>query len=142
MKFRLMIIIIIIFIVNLNYDSDNYFNMMDHGIIARISYFNADDPKQIGHNPPNLCAWGYIVKPNDKIVAISRDLIKLGLTNGSKIYIKEKGWFTVRSLMHQRFIKSIDIAITSGANLKERKNIALQNGIEYKHVIWHREKKC
>jgi len=59
---------------------------------------------------PNLAAWNNRIYPGDKIIAVSRDLLKLGLTNGVKVKIVGfPGMYTVRDKMNKRWRKKIDI---------------------------------
>lgn len=59
---------------------------------------------------PYLAAWNNKLKPNVKSIAVSRDLLDLGLSNGSKIHIDGlKGSYTVLDKMNKRWKKKIDI---------------------------------
>ena len=70
---------------------------------------------------PFLTAWGYVLKPNDKAIAISRDLIDMGLTNGVKVKIDGlDGEYIVRDKMNKRFTKRIDIYM--GLDVKKAKD--------------------
>ena len=70
---------------------------------------------------PFLTAWGYVLKPNDKAIAISRDLIPMGLTNGVKVKIDGlDGEYIVRDKMNKRFTKRIDIYM--GLDVKKAKD--------------------
>jgi 3D (Asp-Asp-Asp) domain-containing protein len=62
-------------------------------------------------NTPFLAAWNNKIRPNMKIIAVSRDLIsKYGLGNGTKVKIKGlSGYYTVRDKMNKKHKKSIDI---------------------------------
>ena len=59
---------------------------------------------------PFLAAWGDTLKPGMKAVAVSRDLIPLGLDHGTKIKIEGlPGEYTVLDKMGKRWKKKIDI---------------------------------
>jgi len=69
---------------------------------------------------PFLAAWNNILKPSVKSIAVSRDLLKLGLTNGTKVKISGlKGHYVVLDKMNKRWKKKIDIYM--GRNLKKAK---------------------
>lgn len=59
---------------------------------------------------PFLTAWGDRLKPGVKAIAVSKDLIKKGLTRGTKVKIEGlEGRYTVLDKMHRRWRKKIDI---------------------------------
>jgi len=59
---------------------------------------------------PVIAAWGHRLKPGDKTIAVSRDLLKRGLKNGMHVKIKGlKGTYVVRDKMHRRWRNKIDI---------------------------------
>lgn len=59
---------------------------------------------------PFLAAWNNKLEPGVKSIAVSRDLLKLGLTNGSKVKIAGlPGEYLVLDKMHKRWQKKIDI---------------------------------
>jgi 3D (Asp-Asp-Asp) domain-containing protein len=59
---------------------------------------------------PSLAAWGDTLKPGMKAIAVSRDLIKMGLSHGVKVSIKGfEGKYTVLDKMNKRWQKKIDI---------------------------------
>ena len=58
----------------------------------------------------NVTAWGHRLEPGMKAIAVSRDLIPLGLTNETKVKIKGfKGEYLVLDKMNKRWHKKIDI---------------------------------
>lgn len=62
-----------------------------------------DDDEDIG-------AWGDELDDEAKIIAVSRDLLAMGLTRGTKVRIEGKrGEYVVMDLMHSRWKKRIDI---------------------------------
>ena len=59
---------------------------------------------------PTIGAWGHKLKPGVKTIAVSRDLLRSGLKNGTKVTIDGlKGTYIVRDKMHSRWNKKIDI---------------------------------
>ena len=59
---------------------------------------------------PYLAAWNNRLKPNVKSIAVSRDLLDLGLTNGTKVRIDGyKHTYTVLDKMNKRWKNKIDI---------------------------------
>ncbi len=65
---------------------------------------------------PFLTAWGDRLKPGMKAIAVSRDLIKMGLTRGTQVTIQGlEGQYTVLDKMHRRWRKKIDIYMGNDA---------------------------
>ncbi|AOS97014.1 hypothetical protein AUP74_01579 [Microbulbifer aggregans] len=59
---------------------------------------------------PWVAAWNNRLRPGDKVIAVSRDLEKHGLTNGAKVKIEGlPGTYTVRDRMNKRFTNRIDV---------------------------------
>jgi len=59
---------------------------------------------------PALAAWGDVLKPGMRAIAVSRDLIKRGLTHGARVKIEGlPGEYIVRDKMNSRWRKKIDI---------------------------------
>lgn len=57
-----------------------------------------------------LAAWGDMLKPGMKAIAVSRDLIKKGLTHNTKVKIEGlDGIYVVKDKMHSRWRNKIDI---------------------------------
>nr|WP_202820544.1 3D domain-containing protein [Psychroflexus sp. S27] len=57
-----------------------------------------------------LAAWGDTLKPGMKTIAVSRDLIKLGLDHNEEVHIEGlEGTYTVKDKMNKRWTKKIDI---------------------------------
>ena len=70
---------------------------------------------------PTLAAWNNRLKPGMKVIAVSRDLLKMGLTNGTKVRIAGlSGVYTVRDKMNKRWTKKIDLYM--GNDLQAAKN--------------------
>ena len=59
---------------------------------------------------PSLAAWGDTLKPGMKAIAVSRDLIKMGLTHRTKVLIDGfEGEYLVLDKMNKRWTRKIDI---------------------------------
>jgi 3D (Asp-Asp-Asp) domain-containing protein len=59
---------------------------------------------------PTLAAWGDTLKPGMKAIAVSRDLIKMGLTHNTEVTIDGlDGTYLVLDKMNKRWTKKIDI---------------------------------
>ncbi|RFN58570.1 RlpA-like double-psi beta-barrel domain-containing protein [Marixanthomonas ophiurae] len=59
---------------------------------------------------PSLAAWGDILEPGERAIAVSRDLIKLGLDHNEEIEIYGlPGTYIVKDKMHKRWKQKIDI---------------------------------
>lgn len=59
---------------------------------------------------PNLTAWGDVLTPGMKAIAVSRDLIPLGLTHNTEVKIEGlPGTWRVLDKMNKRWTKKIDI---------------------------------
>ncbi len=69
---------------------------------------------------PNVGAWGDRLKPGMKCIAVSRDLLALGIGHNTKVKIKGlKGIYLVKDKMNERWTNKIDIYM--GDNIKEAK---------------------
>ena len=59
---------------------------------------------------PGITAFGIRLRPGMRIVAVSRDLEKLGLRQGVRLRISGlEGEWTVGDRMHQRWARKIDV---------------------------------
>lgn len=59
---------------------------------------------------PNITAWGDVLTRDSKSIAVSRDLIKMGLTRNTKVKIEGlNGIYIVNDKMHRRWKNTIDI---------------------------------
>ena len=59
---------------------------------------------------PTLTAWGDRLEPGMKAIAVSRDLIELGLSHGVEVEIEGlPGFYTVRDKMARRWARKIDV---------------------------------
>lgn len=82
---------------------------------------------------PYLAAWNNVLKPGVKSIAVSRDLLKMGIQNGTKVTIEGlKGEFVVLDKMNKRWEKKIDIYM--GHNYEKAK----QWGKQTVTISWHK----
>ncbi|UXI01410.1 3D domain-containing protein [Photobacterium sp. TY1-4] len=59
---------------------------------------------------PTLAAWGDRLKPGMKVIAVSRDLLRLGIGHGTRIKISGlPGEYVVMDKMNKRWSRKIDI---------------------------------
>jgi 3D (Asp-Asp-Asp) domain-containing protein len=83
---------------------------------------------------PFIGAWNNRLSPKRKSIAVSNDLLRMGLGNGARVRIKGlRGIYTVRDKMHRRWRKKIDIYM--GTNLKK----ALQWGRRKVTIYWDKK---
>jgi len=67
-------------------------------------------PWQTKKIEPNVAAWDDTLKPGMKCIAVSRDLIPLGLTHRTKVKITGlPGTYLVLDKMNKRYTKRIDL---------------------------------
>ena len=67
-------------------------------------------PEQTHKNHAAITAWGDTLKPGMKSIAVSRDLIKMGLDHKTEVKIKGMdGTYKVLDKMNKRWEKKIDI---------------------------------
>lgn len=66
--------------------------------------------RQTKKGNPSLAAWGDILEPGERAIAVSRDLIALGLDHNEEIEIEGlEGTYIVKDKMNKRWTKKIDI---------------------------------
>lgn len=66
--------------------------------------------KRQGEGNPSITAWGDTLRPEVQSIAVSRDLIKRGLTHQTPVKIEGfEGVFIVNDKMHPRWRNKIDI---------------------------------
>jgi 3D (Asp-Asp-Asp) domain-containing protein len=82
-------------------------------------------PGQTQDNP-TLTAWGEKLVPGMKVIAVSRDLIAMGLIHGVKVRIDGlPGKYKVADKLHKRWKRRIDIYM--GNDLKAAKQWGKRN---------------
>ncbi len=76
--------------------------------VTATSFTLAEEETKRGN--VGLTAFGDLLKPTSKAIAVSRDLLREGLTYGTKIRIEGlPDVYTVRDKMHRRWRDKIDI---------------------------------
>ena len=84
---------------------------------------------------PTVTAWGDELKPGMKCIAVSRDLIQLGLKHNTEVTIEGlPGTYVVLDKMDKRWVKKIDIYMGND------KEAALQWGKKKVTISWEVEK--
>lgn len=79
---------------------------------------------------PDIAAWGDKLRPGMKAIAVSRDLLKMGLKRGARVRISGlEGEYVVLDKMNKRWTKRIDVYM--GVNVRA----ALQYG--KRNVVMH-----
>lgn len=59
---------------------------------------------------PTIAAWGDRLKPGMKVIAVSRDLLRMGIGHGTRIKISGlPGEYVVMDKMNKRWKRKIDI---------------------------------
>lgn len=99
-----------------NTDNKNY---IWKSMEVTVSAYNSTAAQTDGQ--PNLAAWGDTLAPGMKAIAVSRDLVGLGLNHNTQVKIEGlKGIYLVKDKMHQRWRKKIDLYM--GTNI-DRKSV-------------------
>src|SRR5690349_7619332 len=82
--------------------------MIEHTIVVTAFAYNADDDQT--DDSEDIAAWGDKLSKHVKSIAVSQDLLAMGLTRGQKVTIRgRKGDYVVLDKMNPRWKKSIDI---------------------------------
>lgn len=87
---------------------------------------------------PHITAFGDSLKPGMKYIAVSRDLLAMGLTHNTPVAIKGlKGLYIVKDKMNKRWRNRIDIYM--GVDVKAakewgRRRVTITYGIENKTI--------
>ena len=79
-----------------------------HSLVVTASAYNS--VRSQTNNNPTIAAWGDRLRPGMKAIAVSRDLLKMGLRHGTKVKINGlPGEYVVLDKMNKRWSKKIDI---------------------------------
>ncbi|RPD94515.1 hypothetical protein EGM88_12310 [Aureibaculum marinum] len=82
---------------------------------------------------PHITAWGDSLKPGMPYIAVSRDLVKKGLTHNTPVKIEGLvGTYLVKDKMHYRWRNKIDIYMgkdVKAAKAWGRKKVEIKYGI-------------
>jgi 3D (Asp-Asp-Asp) domain-containing protein len=77
-------------------------------LMVMASAYNSLPGQTVGD--PNRAAWGDVLEPDMKAIAVSRDLLELGLTRGARVRIEGlPGEYLVLDKMAKRWRRKIDI---------------------------------
>lgn len=88
-------------------------------LTVTVSAYNS--LKSQGEGDPNVTSWGDTLSPGMKSIAVSRDLVRKGLTHGTPVAIEGfDGVFIVNDKMHHRWRNKIDIYM--GVDRQKAKN--------------------
>lgn len=80
---------------------------------------------------PTITAWGNKLKPGMRVLAVSRDLLAMGLTEGTLVTVEGfKDDFIVLDKMNKRWKKKIDIYMGND------RHAALQWGKRKVNICW------
>lgn len=80
----------------------------EHSLVVTSSAFNSVAAQTDAN--PSITAWGDHLEPGMKAIAVSRDLIALGLKHGVRVKIDGlPGEYIVRDKMAARWKKKIDV---------------------------------
>jgi 3D (Asp-Asp-Asp) domain-containing protein len=72
-------------------------------------------------NQPNIAAWGDTLKPGMKCIAVSRNLLTIGINHNTKVKINGlDGIYLVKDKMNKRWENKIDIYM--GENIKNARD--------------------
>lgn len=88
---------------------------------------------------PNIAAWGDTLKPGMKCIAVSRDLLAIGINHNTRVKIDGlDGIYLVKDKMNKRWKNKIDIYM--GENLKEArkwgtKKVSLQYALKPEELL-------
>ncbi|MDX1363012.1 3D domain-containing protein [Arenibacter latericius] len=104
-------VVLIVFLVTLSAcknkepENDYYWESIRVTATAYNSF-----PSQTSKIHPNITAWGDSLKPGMKIIAVSQDLIPLGLDHNTVVRIKgDTTLYVVKDKMNSKWKRRIDI---------------------------------
>jgi len=101
----------------------------DHELVVTATAYNSLIHQTDGD--PDVAAWGDRLEPGMRAIAVSRDLLKLGLKRGTRVRIDGlPGEFVVLDKMARRFKRRIDIYM--GVN----EDHALEWGRKNVRIFW------
>lgn len=106
----------------------------EHSLVVKASAYTSSVAET--DSTPNIGAWGDTLKPGMKSIAVSRDLLDMGLNHNQEVRIEGfKGTFRVLDKMHKRWNKKIDIYM--GNDVEKAK----QWGVRNVTIYWTNEEK-
>lgn len=128
LKIKSLTIIFVLFILQLGLTSGDAKKEIKTIEVLATAYNSV--PEQTD-NTPFEAAWGDILTPEVRSIAVSRDLLEMGLTQYSKVEIDGlPGEYVVLDKMNRRWKKKIDIYM--GTDLEE----ALEWGVKKVTISW------
>ena len=86
-------------------------------ISATITAYTPDPRENGGPGTKSGTAIGTPIRSG--IVAVSRDLLRSGWDYGNKVHIKGLGVFIIEDTMHQRYRRTIDVAVPDMASAQK-----------------------
>ncbi|MFQ5519590.1 MAG: 3D domain-containing protein [Mariprofundus sp.] len=79
-----------------------------HSLKVTATAYNSVRSQTSGN--PSIAAWGDRLKPGMKVIAVSRDLIRMGLKHNTRVKIDGlPGTYLVKDKMNKRWRRKIDI---------------------------------
>ena len=86
--------------------------------VVTVSAYNTT-PAQTD-SQSNIAAWGDTLAPNMNVIAVSRDLVQIGLVHNTQVKIEGlDGTYFVKDKMHHRWRNKIDLYM--GTDVKKAK---------------------
>ncbi len=83
---------------------------------------------------PSIGAWGDRLEPGMKAVAVSPDLLEIGLTRGTEVHVEGlDGTWVVLDRTHGRWRRRIDLYMGRDVEL------ALEWGVQERRIWWREE---
>lgn len=113
LKFQVMILGMVSFVACKSFNSKEENVDWDTICVTATAYNSLDYQTE---NDPKITAWGDTLKPGMNAIAVSRDLVRLGLNHNS--IVKIEGFdsvFYVKDKMHYRWKNRIDIYMGNNA---------------------------
>lgn len=82
----------------------------EHAREVTATAYTARSAETRPHRKPGVAAWGHKLHPEARVIAVSRDLLALGLVRGTRVRIGGlDGDYEVRDKMNGRWKHRIDI---------------------------------
>jgi 3D (Asp-Asp-Asp) domain-containing protein len=104
-------------------------NATERSLVVTATAYNSVASQTDAH--PSIAAWGDRLKPDMKAVAVSRDLLAMGLTRGTTLRIEGlEGEYVVLDKTSSRHKRRVDIYM--GADVAQ----ARQFGIRRLRIYW------
>ena len=121
----------ILFIVSITLILASCSDKKEHTLEVTATAYNSL-AEQTHKDHPAITAWGDTLKPGMKSIAVSRDLIEMGLDHNTEVKIKGlDGTYKVLDKMNKRWEKKIDIYF--GVNREK----ALEWGKKKVQITWY-----